>query len=404
MMLYRLEIANFYSLRDRQIIDLRSAAPNADMGQRMAPLWKGASELAPKVAAFFGPNASGKSNVLKALAFVSWFIKDSFSAPRDARMPLYPFNHPETVKAPISFVVDIGGVENITRISDPEAPQCGYTYELAIEAGGTARVVHEQLTYRPSGSIRRVRLFERSANGEVVASKAFGLAGYKQTLEKILRPDASVIATLAQLDHPYAKAIWTMASTVNRNILVEKVDLTDSAVVELYARNPHWLERANREIERFDLGIQSVRVDPGHHGPEAHFTHHGLAFPMPLSHQSHGTRQFLKILPYIACALDQGGLAILDELDAAIHPLILPEILRWFHDPASNPHNAQLWMSCHNASLLEDLIKEEIYYTEKDNRGQTRVYGLRDIQSVRRSDNYYKKYLGGSFGAVPQIG
>ena len=95
---------------------------------------------------------------------------------------------------------------------------------------------------------------------------------------------------------------------------------------------------------------------------------------------------------------------MLDELDAAIHPMILPEIVRWFHDPVRNPHNAQLWTTCHNVSLLEDLTKEEVFFCEKDPAGRTRVYGLRDIQDVRRTDNLYRKYLGGVFGAVPHIG
>jgi predicted ATPase len=69
-----------------------------------------------------------------------------------------------------------------------------------------------------------------------------------------------------------------------------------------------------------------------------------------------------------------------------------------------NQQNAQLWMSCHNASLLDELIKEEVYFCEKDSRGRTRLYGLQDIQSVRRNDNFYQKYLGGVYGAVPQLG
>ena len=68
------------------------------------------------------------------------------------------------------------------------------------------------------------------------------------------------------------------------------------------------------------------------------------------------------------------------------------------------PDNAQLFMACHNASLMEHLEKEEIYFTEKNSDGRTRVFGLKDIAGVRRVDNYYKKYLGGVFGAIPNIG
>ena len=94
----------------------------------------------------------------------------------------------------------------------------------------------------------------------------------------------------------------------------------------------------------------------------------------------------------------------LDEIDNDIHPALMPEIIGWFHDERTNPHNAQLFMACHNASILEHLEKEEIYFTEKTPDGRTQVYGLKDIDGVRRVDNYYKKYLGGVFGAVPNIG
>ena len=125
---------------------------------------------------------------------------------------------------------------------------------------------------------------------------------------------------------------------------------------------------------------------------------------MPHIYESHGTRQFLKLFPLISDSLSTGGIAIIDELDAAIHAMILPEIIDWFHDPDRNPRNAQLWMTCHNVSLLEDLSKDEIVLCEKTRRGRTATYGVNDIKGVRRDDNYYRKYLGGVFGAVPQIG
>jgi predicted ATPase len=99
-----------------------------------------------------------------------------------------------------------------------------------------------------------------------------------------------------------------------------------------------------------------------------------------------------------------GGIAVVDELDSTIHPNLLPEILRWFHNKETNPHNAQLWISGQSASLLDELDKEEVYFTEKGEKGQTKIFGLKDIEGVRRVDNFYQKYLGGVYGAVPRIG
>jgi len=139
-------------------------------------------------------------------------------------------------------------------------------------------------------------------------------------------------------------------------------------------------------------------------GPMAYFDHEGLQHPMPWHLESHGTRNFIKYFPLIHAALLNGGVAVIDEIDVSIHPLVLPEIVRWFHDEKRNPNKAQLWMSCHAASLLEDLLKEEIFFCEKDGHGRTSIYGLQDIQDVRRTDNRYRKYLSGVYGAVPQIG
>jgi predicted ATPase len=83
--------------------------------------------------------------------------------------------------------------------------------------------------------------------------------------------------------------------------------------------------------------------------------------------------------------------------------MVLPAILRWFYGSV-NLKQGQLWMSGHSASLLEELKKEEVYFTEKDWQGRTRIYGLKDIEGVRRVDNFYQKYLGGVYGAVPRIG
>lgn len=403
-MLHRLEVENFYSIRDPQVIDLRVGANAPDEPGRLAPLWKGAEEKAPKVVALFGANASGKSNVLKALSFIAWFVTNSFSTPRGSRMPFESFNDLEMFPAPTRLAVHLAGLEDITRAGDPDAAQCRYAYEVKIRGRAQPCVDSETLHYWPAHASRKVKLFNRDATGTVTAAKVFGLTGFRQALDKVLRPDASVIATLAQLEHSFSKMIWNAAALVESNILIERHEGSDDLAIRCYAANPKLIEVFNREVERVDLGIQAMQVQQGPNGPIAFFTHEGLAVSMPMIYESHGTRQFIKIFPSIWRALETGGVAVLDELDSTIHPMLLPEILRWFYDPERNPHHGQIWMSCHNASLLEDLIKEEVLFCDKDSRGRTQVYGLRDIQSVRRTDNYYRKYLGGAFGAVPQIG
>lgn len=164
------------------------------------------------------------------------------------------------------------------------------------------------------------------------------------------------------------------------------------------------MDDINRVLGRVDLGIRSMTLTKTIIGPEPQFQHLGLTKPLLFPYESEGTRQFVRIYPYIWEALKYGGIAAIDEIDTKIHPAILPEILRWFHAAKTNQRGAQLWLTGQSASLLDDLKKEEVFFTEKDQQGRTKIYGLTDIESVRRSDNFYQKYLGGVYGAVPRIG
>jgi uncharacterized protein len=230
------------------------------------------------------------------------------------------------------------------------------------------------------------------------------LRGFHNVIDKV-RSNCSVISTLVQFDHHASLLMREIARTVFSNILVEKFEPTDDAILRnFYAGNQTLLDAINREIERIDVGIRGMRIMMSPQGPMAQFDHEGLSDPLPMHIQSHGTRQFIRIFPVIAQALWSGGVAVIDELDYSLHPLILPEIIGWFHDPERNPHGAQLWMTCQAASLLEDLQKEEVFFCEKSHNGRTRIYGLQDIQAVRRGDNLYKKYLGGVYGGVPHVG
>lgn len=401
-MLHRLEIENFFSVRDAQVIDLRAAANAPSDGGRLAPVWPGSSERASKVVALFGANASGKSTILRALSFIAWFARDSFGIAPNAALPFERFNSVEAGVRSTRLAINLAGVNPV----DWTLGSVRFRYEVTLGRSPDRgdRVLFEALHYWAHDSGRKVRLFERNEAGQVKAGPEFGMGGFGQALGKVLRPNASVISTLAQLQHGFSTTLWESARNVFSNILIERQDTAEHQMVQFYAENPAMVEALNSEIERVDLGIRSMRVEQGASGPVLLFTHEGHDGPVPLVLESHGTRQFLRFYPFIARALETGGIAILDELDAAIHPLLLPEILRWFYDPTRNPQDAQLWMSCQNASLLEELSKEEAFFTTKDASGRTELYGLADVQAVRRDDNYYRKYLSGAYGAVPRVG
>jgi hypothetical protein len=271
-----------------------------------------------------------------------------------------------------------------------------------LERGGI--VLSEQLRMHPaSGKSRRV--FERTSDGEVKTDTGFSLKGFSHILAK-LRRNASLTSTITQfIEESPVSVFLAWAKRIPSNLHGQKLDLQENAMVQYYASHPEIFAELNQVINRVDLGLSSasfIQLPSGNLGVT--FAHRGLDFPLIFQAESEGTKSFVKIFPLIKEALIVGGTAVVDELDSTIHPNFLPEILRWFYDKGTNPHNAQLWISGQSASLLEDLHKEEIFFTEKNENGHTRVYGLKDIEGVRRVDNFYQKYLGGVYGAVPRIG
>ena len=405
-MLFRLEIENFASIRDPQVVDLLAGKSAGAESGRLVPIGPGAKERAPRVIALFGPNASGKSNILRALSFLAWFVRESFGLAPDKHLPFTRFLDNKSQDEPTRLAIWFTGPTDPGQLGESDTQSCKYSYEVMFggERSKPQQVLFEALKYWPIETNRQVILFQRDSDGSVKGHKTFGLSGYHSALEKVLRSNVSVISTLTQLKHPIATQLWYFASQLVSNILIEKEDYSEDAILRLYRSNPDLLKALNNDIQRIDFGVRDLKLIDSVDGPVALIHHAGLAAPLTLPFESHGTRQFIKTFPLIYEALARGGVAVIDEFDLSIHPLVLPEILRWFYDSKRNPHHAQLWMTGQNPSLLEELIKEEVFFCEKDSAGKTKIYGLRDIQAVRRADNYYRKYLSGVYGAVPRIG
>ena len=405
-MIHKIEIKNLHSIRDRRTLDLRAPASAPEDTGRLAECWRGSDDRAPKVVAVFGANGSGKSNLLSALTFAAWFIRSSFSLAPDEGLPLRPFHDEVGSGKPTKLKLWLSGFEELDATAEDNGAECRYCYELEIgNAGGEARKVLSEGIFRwPTSTRRRTRLIERFEDGRVRATGSFDLSGHKGALEKVLRPNASVISTLVQLNHPKSAFIAESFLPVRSNILPEGAEVTEDAVLRRYIGDPQLVGRFSREIGRMDVGVSAVEVTRDGGLPRLRFRHEGLSAPMPVIRESQGTRRLLKLFPVIADTLERGGIAVIDEPDSVMHPMLLAEIVGWFHDPSRNPRDAQLWMSCRDASLMEELSKEEIVFCEKDKRGGTEPYCLNDVKGVRRNENFHGLYMSGILGAVPRIG
>ena len=404
-MLRKISIENFYSIKDKQVLDLAVPSNAPDL-----PVFGIEKEISdtriPKVVSIFGANASGKTTVLRVLGFLKWFLTTSFSQPPTQNLPLMPFadteSHVGISRLEVEFDSDF--IEDnkpcIYRYSLELTHSLGYKNPLKPRLSPI--VESESLYFAPEGKFRR--LFHREAD-QIKDSPEFKVK-MKDYPPQSFRENASVIPTLVQYNHAISKAFTSVLNTVFTNVsILQKYDFDLNDAIDIYMSDNEVFKELNSKIQMLDLGIDEVVISTNvNHVPVPLFKHSELNSELVYEFESQGTQKFFKLFPLINYTLETGGLLVLDEIDNDIHPALMPEIIGWFHDERTNPHNAQLFMACHNASILEHLEKEEIYFTEKTPDGRTEIYGLKDIAGVRRVDNYYKKYLGGVFGAVPNIG
>ena len=155
-MLYRLELENFYSIRDPQVLDL-SIPANVPPKHRFAPLFRGSDYRAPKIVAIYGANASGKTTVLKALNFLFAFTKDSVQRVLPGFAGLERFNDAASMSRPIRLAIELGGVmdfdkNKVTQIETGEAVSFGllrYELEIEVKDGVATRVRRAIAAYFP---------------------------------------------------------------------------------------------------------------------------------------------------------------------------------------------------------------------------------------------------------------
>ena len=411
-MIHKLEIENFLCFRERQVIDL-TVPKTASLDQaHFASIFEGATIKAPKTVFIYGANASGKSTVLKALSLLAHFVVNSYEKRHAVDLICQPFADNDMLEKPVCLAIEFGGVMDLVpEVDSKEAHSNGiygvWRYELEVIRidATTVRVHKEILRQKPNGTGRWRRVFERNEES-LQGSRAFPLSNHTREIEKIPTV-SSTISALAWFEHKASKVLADAAKGIFSNILLDKFDGDNLFLkywLEFYLANPDAMKSLNQEIQRLDVGIRQMNIFSGSDGPFATFEHSGLDSHIQWMMESQGTRSFVRSFPWVYAALQSGGITIVDELDLSLHPNLLPEILHWFHSQAENPEDAQLWATCHATSLMDDLLKEEIIFCEKDWHGCAQAYCLKEIQGVRRNERFAKKYLSGVYGGIPNIG
>ena len=395
-MLIRFEVTNFRSLREPAEISMvavdreREIVRDFDLlGESLVPL-----------AGIYGPNASGKSNLISALDWLVRAIPES-SRSWDEAIPVTPFTFDPSRERPTSFKIEL--MVNEIR----------YTYTLELSA---SHVHYEALWHYPKG--RRKKIFEREDEGLTLQSGLGALAGVR----KLLTPRSLVLALMHRFESPIVSDFVTQLLRIQ--VLKEvSISLPSMGSGILFTEESSFAkagverQKALELLRLADLGVSDVRIDEIRQfdpatGKETiderlsllHYTSSGEA-ALDFRLESEGTQAWFMRIGPILRALSLGSLLVIDELDSSLHPLLASEILRLFASPETNPSGAQLIFSAHDTHLLAHLNRDELWLTEKSKDGGTRIGALAEFagESVRKSVNLESAYLTGRFGSLPQI-
>jgi hypothetical protein len=345
-----------------------------------------------------GANASGKTALIKSLVFVDWFVKHSFHAKPDDPIPLAA--HFSATTEPSTFEVEF------------EFDGREWRYRLVASRD---RVYHESLYSKQSRAFSYVftREWNPERKGYTVKQQQFGML--QREAEKV-RENASLISTAAQYEVGLALKLVTANVLSNVHGLSRQAMDQDQIMraSEFYAKNTAIRGQMATLLHQWDFGLSDVRVEKhtvtreSGKTEEIHipFGIHRVGdkeHPLMFLHESSGTQGAFILLSRILPSLQHGGLVVIDELEADLHPHMLTPLLDLFFSPKTNPHNAQIIFTCHSIEVLSLLHKAQVVLVEKDDNCESDAWRLDSVKGVRADDNLYAKYMAGAYGAIPKL-
>jgi len=383
-------------LRSFRVANHRSI--RAEQELLLLPAYNKSRPVVP-VAALFGANASGKSNLLDALRFMQTAVRTSFAEwEPGAGIPRTPFRlDPAAAVEPSVYAVEVllDGVR--------------YSYGFEID---DERVREEWLHAYPHN--RRQVIFER-AGQHIHPGPTAGPARRQVTLlEELLRPNTLFLTLAARGGLTQVTTVYAWFAERLRIVLAEDRQPDEQEIITQLDQDNRDQDSGGSRLTALaraaDVGIQHIATAasdvPGRR--RLVFFHNSHSAPLELWEESHGTRVWLSYLTKILHCLDTGGVLVIDEIDLALHPRLTDQVVFLFRDPANNPAGAQLISTTHAASLLgrwlgEDILgRDEVWFVEKDRDGATSLYALSDFRP-RKDENTERRYLTGSYGAVPAL-
>lgn len=353
-----------------------------------------------KVLAVIGANGAGKTQLVRVLPFLAWFITESArEIDSNENIPVMP--HMLFNDIPISFVVEflLDGVL--------------YRYRLVLKDN---TVLHESL-YEKTSRFSYIFMRDRTDDGYLYKQKShFGFAA-KQA--RSVRKNVSLLSSAHMHDVHESVKFINFFKNIVYNVTMMGREPFHSYEIFNSAHFVYHHKEIREQIEsllcNMDLGLSKINyveekllTNGGEKDIDVilplgvHRTERGEEFKLPFFRESSGTQSAYMLLRVLLPVLQKGGIAVIDELDNDLHPHMLPKILELFKSKESNPHDAQLLFSCHAVEVLNELAKHQVYLVEKKDLTSD-TWRLDEMEGLRADDNLYAKYLSGALGAVPNI-
>ncbi|MGA2824035.1 MAG: ATP-binding protein [Bacteroidales bacterium] len=377
-----------------------------------------------KATAIFGKNASGKSNLLLAFAALKFLVRKSGSFKLNQKIVCYePFLfESKSSTSPIIFEIQFFGKDKLK-----------YHYKISYN---NESILEEELYFYPKN--QRVKLFVRKEKtvfefGKKIKNKV-------ENIQKNLFPNQLFLSKIGtekvdELICPFL--FFEMFLFVD--IPNQSCNICDKRIIDLHkeelfsGKDKNFWKNITKFLKIADTGIKGINIKENKETdfafPESMsaerkkkileenrlevLTKHNLyknnkiigETTLKLEEESSGTNRLLAIGGLILEALSDGTTFVLDELDRSLHPYLTRIIVEIFNDPRTNPNNAQLIFATHDISILNGEIfrRDQIWFAEKDEMGQSSYYSLGDLKGVRKDVPFEKYYMKGLFGGIPKV-
>lgn len=388
-------VGNYLSIKDELKISFVATSLKESLPETndLVPI-SGAGVSLVRSAVIYGANASGKTNVLKAVAFYKHFIMDSSKNNQAGE------------------AIDVENFRlNATTVKEPTTMEAIFTdgafiYRYGFEVDSKA--VRAEWLYRRVNKKRakEVEIFYRENETTTVHPKSPLIQDLVN--KKMVRGNALLLSTAAQFNEPTAVSVLHWLGDTQVLFCSEDEKLWTQAIKHLDDENIR--DRITRFARYADLGIESItKIDNRIVSNHRQYDDEGrevnnVAFSFN-SNESEGTIKYFSLSYPIIDALDNGKRLVVDELDSKLHPLLVRKIITLFNSSETNPKGAQLLFTTHDTFLLGAGLfrRDQIWFTQKDSFGATEAYSLAEYK-VRGNSPFEKEYLQGRFGATPIIG